>query len=152
MKQNKLNQSSAFRHLPFMLIALTAISAVFSSVHAADGDLDSTFSVPTTLSGTVREMALQPDGKILIGGRFDMSGFPTPGNQFDYSRLNSNGSLDTTFFTGLTMSPAKYLVLADGKIIVGGPGQNFNNSTLIDVTRRNANATHDTSFGAVIFD
>ena len=118
---------------------------------AADGDLDSTFNVPTTLNGTVREMALQPDGKILIGGRFDMSGFPTPGNQFDYSRLNSNGSLDTTFFTGLTMSPVKYLVLADGKIIVGGPAQNNNNSTLFDVTRRNANATHDTSFGTVVF-
>ena len=118
---------------------------------AADGDLDSTFNVPTTLNGTVREMALQPDGKILIGGRFDMSGFPTPGNQFDYSRLNSNGSLDTTFFTGLTMSPVKYLVLADGKIIVGGPAQNNNNSTLLDVTRRNANATHDTSFGTVVF-
>ena len=118
---------------------------------AADGDLDSTFNVPTTLNGTVREMALQPDGKILIGGRFDMSGFPTPGNQFDYSRLNSNGSLDTTFFTELTMSPVKYLVLADGKIIVGGPAQNNNNSTLLDVTRRNANATHDTSFGTVVF-
>ena len=119
---------------------------------AADGDLDSTFNVPTTLNGTVREMALQPDGKILIGGRFDMSGFPTPGNQFDYSRLNPNGSLDTTFFTGLTMSPVKYLVLADGKIIVGGPAQNNNNSTLIDVTRRNPTATHDTSFFSVVFD
>ena len=142
--------------LNFMLVGLMAglffAAIIAPNALAADGDLDSTFNIAPTLNGTVREMALQPDGKILIGGTFGMGGFGNLGTQFDYSRVNSNGSLDTTFFTGLTMSVKKYLVLADGKIIVGGPGQNNNNSTLIDVTRRNANATYDTSFFNVIFD
>ncbi len=146
------NQSLVFNdRLKFILVGLisffTFVTATTPAVFAADGDVDGTFSFTSTFQGgDINEMTLQPDGKILLGGRFGMGGFGTNGTQFDYSRLNPNGSLDTTFFTGLTMSVKKYLVLADGKVIVGGPGQNNNNSTLIDVTRRNPNATYDAAF------
>ncbi len=145
------NQSFVFNgKLSVILVGFisffTFVTATIPVAYAADGDVDSTFSFPSTFqSGNITEMTLQPDGKILLGGTFGMGGFGTNGTQFDYSRLNSNGSLDTTFFTGLTMSVKKYLVLADGKIIVGGSAQNNNNSTLIDVTRRNSNATYDTA-------
>ena len=36
----------------------------------ADGSLDTTFNVGTGANDTVNTIALQPDGKVLIGGRF----------------------------------------------------------------------------------
>ncbi len=146
--------SGQIRSILFYAALVLIITAIGSNaVSAADGDMDPAFSLTAFFNtGTVREMALQPDGSILLGGTFGMSGFGNFGQQFDYSRLNANGSLDPTFFTALTMSVKKYLVLSDGKLIVGGPGQNANNSTLIDVTRRNANSTYDSAFFGPVFD
>jgi uncharacterized delta-60 repeat protein len=77
-----------------------------SSLHAIqvvrmnpDGTLDSTFngtgmvtiSVGPSASGEA--VALQPDGKILVGGRTYVKG----GTEDVVARLNADGSLDTTF-------------------------------------------------------
>src|SRR5205085_10989263 len=64
----------------------------------SNGSLDTTFDPGAGPSGgngfPVRTMALQPDGKILIGGFFyDYAGTARPA----IARLNSNGSLDTSF-------------------------------------------------------
>ena len=64
-----------------------------------DGTLDSTFNgtgMATISVGTQafgEAVALQPDGKILVGGRAFVKG----GTEDVVARLNANGSLDTTF-------------------------------------------------------
>ena len=62
-----------------------------------DGSLDTGFNLGTGANGNVRTTALQPDGKILIGGDFTSYN----GTARNYiARLNADGSLDTDFNPG----------------------------------------------------
>jgi hypothetical protein len=47
-----------------------------------------------TINGYVIDFAVQPDGRILIAGRFTQVGGAT---RSELARLNADGSLDTTF-------------------------------------------------------
>lgn len=87
-----------------------------------DGSGDSDFTtvkafITDTLAGTINTMALQADGKILVGGSFNKIG---GGSASNFARVNSNGTLDTT----LTASPngpvTALTITADGKIVLGG--------------------------------
>ena len=87
---------------------------------AAQGDVDPTFTVSIT-GGTptvVRAMAVQPDGKIVIGGDFTtVDGQLRPG----LARLEANGSLDTTFAPTIYFSQVHAIHLAaNGDILIGG--------------------------------
>lgn len=58
-----------------LLLMLGLVALLPGSVYAADGDLDTTFIDPevthaTPSEATVYALALQPDGKVLIGGGF----------------------------------------------------------------------------------
>lgn len=59
----------------------------------ADGSLDPTFNPGTGANNLVLTLALQPDGKVIIGGLFT-SYNGTSRNRI--ARLHANGSLDTT--------------------------------------------------------
>jgi RNA polymerase sigma factor (sigma-70 family) len=62
----------------------------------ADGQIDRTFHCTTTngLDGCVMDVAVQTDGRIVICGYFNVvNGVETP----HIARLNSDGSIDTTF-------------------------------------------------------
>jgi hypothetical protein len=62
-------------------------------------------------------LALQADGKILLGGAFTWLG----GQTRNYSgRLNSDGSLDTAFNPGANNTVDSQALQMDGKILVGG--------------------------------
>jgi uncharacterized delta-60 repeat protein len=113
----------------------------------ADGSLDASFD-PGTGTGpdtVVYAVALQSDGKILIGGDFTMyNGFP----RYGIARLNANGSLDTTFDPGdgvrgnvLTMA-----VQPDGRILIAGWFDQYDGTDRANVARLNANGSLDTSF------
>ena len=76
----------------------------FNSVHGvgrvrvarlnSDGSIDTGFSPGTGPNSTVYAIALQPDGKILVGGSFTN----VAGSAREYvARLNSDGTLDTSF-------------------------------------------------------
>jgi uncharacterized delta-60 repeat protein len=89
----------------------------------ADGTLESTttFAAGSGPNDSVRGMALQADGKILIAGRFtSVNGQPR--NRI--ARLHPNGTLEsTTTFdagTGFNADPAGIMLQADGKIQVVG--------------------------------
>lgn len=79
-----------------------------------DGSLDTSFGVNGTVQADVTQLALLPDGKILVASRNDLR------------RLNADGSLDTSFGTaGIEASPfapgSVLLALeADGDILWGG--------------------------------
>ncbi|MBN2147831.1 MAG: putative Ig domain-containing protein [Anaerolineales bacterium] len=85
----------------------------------ADGSLDPTFDPGSGTNLAVHAVALQPDGKILIGGDFTTyNGSPVP----RLARLNTDGSLDTSFDPGEgpNGSVAAIVIQPDGKILIGG--------------------------------
>lgn len=83
----------------------------------ADGTIDNSF---TQNYSTVRDLARQPDGKIVaVGGRPEF-----PGVSFGFiKRLNSDGSDDTTWTStsGPGIDPLySVTLLSDGQVLVGG--------------------------------
>lgn len=90
-----------------------------------DGTADPKFVVGSGFDNNVFAMAIQINGKVIVGGHFTTyKGVACPTRLV---RLNLDGSLDTTFnngggtrgFNGLVDSIA---IQPDGKIIVGGNG------------------------------
>ena len=104
----------------------------------ADGSLDSSFNPGSGTNNTVSSVAVQADGKIVIGGGFTSIN----GTARNYiARLNADGSLDTTFNPGSGANGYVYTLAlqADRKILIGGT---FTNR----VVRLNADGSLDTSF------
>ena len=94
----------------------------------------------------IRDIEIQPDGKIIAGG------FDSKGNLV-LARFLGNGSLDTTFgskgkvSTSVAGSVAWAIALQpDGKIVAAGQ-KNSATSTDFAVSRFNANGSLDTTFG-----
>jgi uncharacterized delta-60 repeat protein len=116
-----------------------------------DGTRDTAFTTNTGTgaSGTINSMAIQPDGKIILGGFFATFNGATVNN---IVRLNSDGTRDTAFTTNTgTGTPFGNVVSAialrsDGRIVLGGSFNTFNGSTVGRVVRLNADGTRDTSF------
>jgi len=110
-----------------------------------DGSLDTSFNPGTGANNIVQSLALQPDGKILIGGLFT-SYNGTVINRI--ARLNSNGSLDTSFNpgTGANDIVQTLALQPDGKILIGGDFSSYNGTTIIRSARLNADGSLDTSF------
>lgn len=104
----------------------------------ADGTLNAGFNPGTGANNVtftcILSTALQADGKILIGG-----GFTTYNgvNANRISRLNSNGSIDTTFVinSGANDNVWSIVPLSNGKIMLGGAFTNFNNTARIRLAR-----------------
>jgi len=83
-----------------------------------DGRLDQSLNLNLNTVGTsVTAIAIQPDGKILIGGAFNTVLGVARKN---IARLNSDGTLDTTFNTGTNGYVSAIAVQPDGKILIGG--------------------------------
>ncbi|HWP56000.1 MAG TPA: hypothetical protein VN476_17850, partial [Pyrinomonadaceae bacterium] len=113
----------------------------------ADGSLDNSFLASGAgANGPVFTLAVQSDGKILIGGDFT-SFNGTSRNRF--ARLNSDGTLDTTFLSTGTGANDQVLALAlqsDGKVLIGGAFTSVNNATRNRLARLNTDGTLDTAF------
>jgi uncharacterized delta-60 repeat protein len=85
----------------------------------ADGTLDTSFDPGANTF--VDAIAVQTDGKILVGGFFTMLGGGTGTTQRNrIGRLNADGSLDTSFDPGANNNVFAIAVQADGKILAGG--------------------------------
>ena len=111
----------------------------------SDGSYDTSFNIGTGLNGTVFSLAVQGDGKILVGGSFTSY----QGTARNYiARLNSDGSLDTSFAigTGFNSSVLSIAVQGDGKILVGGYFTSYQGTTRNRIARLNSDGSLDTSF------
>ncbi|MFA6258943.1 MAG: delta-60 repeat domain-containing protein, partial [Candidatus Paceibacterota bacterium] len=111
----------------------------------SDGSLDTSFNIGSGFNSTVFSIATQSDGKILVGGVFtNYNG--TSINRI--ARLNSDGSLDTSFNigTGFNAYPRSIVVQNDGKILVGGQFINYNSTIVNRIARLNSDGSLDTSF------
>lgn len=106
----------------------------------ADGTLDTTFSIGSGANNLVNSLVLQQDGKIIIGGFFGSINNITRNR---VARINTDGSLDASFNTGVgTSSPVYSLALQqDGRILVGGTFTTFSNFSRIGIVRLLAGST-----------
>lgn len=118
-----------------------------------DGTLDTTFNVGTGISGSnlnllgngIHAIKILSDGKIMIAGGFtSFSGSVVN----DLIRLNSNGTIDTSFNsgTGFNLYALTMDIQSDNKIIVGGYFNNYSGSARNGIVRINTNGTLDTTF------
>lgn len=110
-----------------------------------NGSVDLGFLPLLGANGTVREIAVQADGKILIAGDFTEYQ-EIPRNRI--ARLNADGSLDLTFDvgTGANNTVHAIAIQADGKILIGGDFTNYREVGLSRIARINTDGTVDMSF------
>jgi uncharacterized delta-60 repeat protein len=85
----------------------------------ANGSVDESFDPGAGANGTVYAIALQSNGKILLGGDFTLM---NQTNRNRIARLLPGGSVDTEFDTSQGADGTVYsiLVLPDNKILIGG--------------------------------
>jgi uncharacterized delta-60 repeat protein len=117
-----------------------------------DGTVDSSFN--PTPNGQVSAIVIQPDGKILIGGDFtsivSASGTVTAYNYL--ARLNSDGSVDTTFNPEPNLQVVSLALQSNGQIIAGGyftaveTGTSETLATRNFIARFNSDGSVDTNF------
>jgi uncharacterized delta-60 repeat protein len=111
----------------------------------ADGSLDTSFDPGTGPNYWGSSISIQNDGKILIGGYFDSyNGIARK----HIARLNTNGSLDTSFDpgTGPEDTFESISLQSDGKIIIGGYFNSYNGVAINRIARLNTDGSLDTSF------
>ncbi len=109
-----------------------------------DGSLDQSFAVGTGAS-YFTSVAVQTDGKLLVGGVFRQIG----GHEQHYiARFNRDGSLDDNFLPGRRGpdSVVRCLTVNANKILVGGNFTSIDGLTCQGLARLNLDGTLDTSF------
>jgi uncharacterized delta-60 repeat protein len=109
----------------------------------ANGNVDGAFY--PLLDGEVRAIAMQPDGKIVIGGSFVRANSPGSANAMGrLARLNADGSTDVAFNPDSGGNLVKTVALQpDGSILFGG---RFNGFGRQRIARLNADFSLDGSF------
>ena len=110
-----------------------------------DGSIDVSFNTGLGFNSQIYGLALQADGKIIVGGNF------TKFNGMSVNRivrLLSDGTLDTSFNVGLGADEIieTVLVLPDGKIVVGGRFSTFNGIAHNRLVRLDFNGSVDAGF------
>jgi uncharacterized delta-60 repeat protein len=110
-----------------------------------DGSLDTSFSIGSGFNSVVRSVAVQSDGKVLVGGSFT-SYNGTSVNRI--VRLNTDGSIDTSFSVGSGFSSTviTIAVQSDGKVLMGGQFVSYNGTSVNRIVRLNTDGSIDTSF------
>lgn len=112
-----------------------------------DGSLDASFNTGTGFTGDVRSIAIHSDGKIILGGSFDLFNGVTRNKII---RLHTDGSLDTGFdpAAGFNNYVSSVIVQSDGKIIAGGGFSSFNGVTRHWIARLTTDGSLDAGFNA----
>lgn len=120
------------------------VSACVARLHP-NGEIDSSFKSSIKHSSAVYTVNLQSDGKIIAGGGFVMKDNKP---QRSIIRLNTDGTIDTTFKIGSGVNSLVYTtaIQSDGKIIIGGTFTLFKDSSVIRIVRVFPNGIIDTSF------
>ena len=112
-----------------------------------DGSVDSGFSIGVGFDKNVFSVALQSDNKIIVGGTFtSYKSVPTK----RLLRLNSDGSLDTSFATGLGFSNGEIraiVIQPDDRLLIGGTFSGTYNGTAVKrMVRLLASGVYDNTF------
>lgn len=111
-----------------------------------NGTLDTTFDIGTGANGTIFAVAVQSDGKVLVGGDFTTFNGTNRGGII---RLNVDGSVDTAFNSGqagANGSVRAITVQSDGKVLIGGLFTTYNGTTNNFLARLESNGQLDNNF------
>lgn len=124
----------------FRQIQTSPISA-FARLNS-DGGLDSAYLGLILKRGTIFSQYLYPDGKILVGGTFNMLNLAP---RKSLGRLNIDGNVDNSFNPGAAIEGLAQVIVRqpDGKFLVGGSTSDNSNKAL---WRINADGSSDSSF------
>ena len=110
------------------------------------GSVDTTFDPGTNINNSVRALAVQPDGRLLIGGLFTN----VANNVISYlARLSTDGSQDQEFLSGLSGVDNVVDAIAlqtDSRIVIGGSFTTVNGLSLSRIARLEANGALDPGF------
>ena len=108
------------------------------------GSIDSTFNIGAGTAGQILAVAVQNDGKVILGGAFTAYS----GSSFTrIVRINPNGTVDSTFNGGTGFNADVYSILASGSnIYVGGNFTTYSGSTATRMVRLNASGTIDATY------
>jgi len=142
-----------------VLIASFIFLFLSGNVFSQTFSLDPTFSnFSSGINNEINASAVQEDGKILICGPFTSYDGITRNR---IARLNSDGSLDTSFDAGagpisrlgLPGTIAAIVIDPNGKIIVAGNFSSFNGVSRKSIVRLNNDGSVDTSLNVtLLFD
>jgi uncharacterized delta-60 repeat protein len=116
----------------------------------SDGSIDSSFTIGTGFNGAITALGITSNGKIIAAGTFD-------DYNSNYSkgvaRINSDGTFDSTFVTGIGISGARnfytinaMVVQSDDKVILVGRFNGYDGNTVADIVRINTDGSFDSSF------
>lgn len=116
----------------------------------SDGSADATFVsgqgfLNMAWSTIALEAVVQPDGKILVGGNFDVYNGTSVNN---IVRLNSNGTVDNSFVFGTGVEGAVRCITLqpDGKIFLAGEFFSYNGVAANSLVLLNNDGTLDATF------
>jgi uncharacterized delta-60 repeat protein len=116
-----------------------------------DGSRDTTFNIGTGFAGgRVYDSKVQSDGKVLVFGFFT-SYTGTTNNGI--IRLNTDGSVDTTFSAGTGFSPTtaqvtNAIIDSSNKIVCVGQFTGYNGTNYNRIVRLNTDGSVDTTFSS----
>lgn len=129
-------------------LLLLILSAGISRAQDPAEQSQSVFGTGEGVQGQVNAVAVQPDGKIVIGGKFsNVSGVP----RNNVARLNADGTLDMSFANsieaGVNGQIFAITLQPSGGIIVGGNFTQAGQFETMNLARYNADGTVDQNFG-----
>jgi uncharacterized delta-60 repeat protein len=144
----RIKQRILFFSVCVLFLLVMAPSAAFSAV-----TIDPSFTSAYVTDGSVNNLVIQPDGKIIVGTQYGSSLLVN-----HLVRLNIDGTLDTDFVTNLGsgfesgISDNSIILQPDGKIVLGyDVGAGLNGNYLLSGTLRlNSNGTVDNTFNPQI--
>lgn len=107
-----------------------------------DGSIDNSFKPASVINDEIYTIAIQPDGKIIVGG-----------NNAIFYRLNKDGSVDNSFNTGLGFKAStlvakieNIILNNDGSIFVFGLFNRYNSTITSSVIKLKSDGSIDNSF------
>lgn len=125
------------------------VLAMFTSAAQAQTATESAFGKGEGVNGQVNAVAVQADGKIVIGGKFEsVNGVP----RASIARLNTDGTLDRTFAdtpdAGVNGQVFALVIQPNGGIVAGGLFTQAGKFQTMNIARYNADGSIDQTFGA----
>ncbi len=113
----------------------------------ADGTLDLAFNPGA--NGPVTALLVQSGNRLLVGGSFTTIGSGAT-LRSRLARLNSDGSVDTAFFSGANQRVAALAQQSDGRVLVAGSFTQLAGATRTGLGRLNPDGSLDAEFNPVV--